>query len=494
MFTVSVKRVVPIEARYAGVSVLVSGRRYASKLPQSYTLPQSIRIWLGFFLHFETIDQLAQNKLFKSALPYYREFQGYVSPKGLNAFPVKTIIDKKGSYINEVRVENNIRDEHAAMAPAGETVPHNHMVMLHGYGSCLGCFYKNADELIKNSPNSKLHILDQLGFGLSSRPKVKLNYDPDTDLTVEWDEETIKDVPKPGHHPSTNKTISSPDSYRIKTSAITEYLPHQKDLVDQVEDYYVESLEKWRKNNGIDKFDLLGHSFGGYTALCYALKYPEHVKKLILVSPGGVERSPFAISNPEYAKIDEEATRKGISQLPAYVEHKTSHWVGDYNFLGRLASVKDTFRTFWRARGSPFAIIRWMGPLGPKAVSENYIRKLTRSGNITDWDEIDRYLQYSYYTSLKPSFSETSLMMIFDSSVLAKYPMLDRIGELKVPETLWIYGEHDYMFPDGGRAAVDLLKKKGGKATFTTVSNAGHNLFMDNNKEFDDKVLNFLKW
>lgn len=41
------------------------------------------------------------------------------------------------------------------------------------------------------------------------------------------------------------------------------------------EDFFVESLDKWRAKMGLDKFILMGHSLGGYLSACYALKHPE---------------------------------------------------------------------------------------------------------------------------------------------------------------------------------------------------------------------------
>ena len=46
----------------------------------------------------------------------------------------------------------------------------------------------------------------------------------------------------------------------------------------------VNDIEVIRKRYGNDKVYLLSHSFGGILALSYALKYPEHVKGLILVN------------------------------------------------------------------------------------------------------------------------------------------------------------------------------------------------------------------
>ena len=56
-------------------------------------------------------------------------------------------------------------------------------------------------------------------------------------------------------------------------------------------DFFIDSVQKWiEKTNYTEKFHLLGHSFGGYIATKYALKYP--VEKLVLLSPVGVPKKP----------------------------------------------------------------------------------------------------------------------------------------------------------------------------------------------------------
>ena len=58
---------------------------------------------------------------------------------------------------------------------------------------------------------------------------------------------------------------------------------------EQSIDYFVEYLERWRKEVGdLDDFYLAGHSFGGYIAGNYASKYHKHIRKLLLLSPFGV--------------------------------------------------------------------------------------------------------------------------------------------------------------------------------------------------------------
>ena len=50
---------------------------------------------------------------------------------------------------------------------------------------------------------------------------------------------------------------------------------------------YVDFIEKFTGKLGIDSFHLAGNSLGGLIAWKYAAAYPQKVKKLILVDPGG---------------------------------------------------------------------------------------------------------------------------------------------------------------------------------------------------------------
>jgi len=49
-------------------------------------------------------------------------------------------------------------------------------------------------------------------------------------------------------------------------------------LADQIDD-----LEAVRAHLGVDKIDLLGHSWGGYLVMAYSARHPEHIRHLVTV-------------------------------------------------------------------------------------------------------------------------------------------------------------------------------------------------------------------
>ncbi len=52
---------------------------------------------------------------------------------------------------------------------------------------------------------------------------------------------------------------------------------------DENIDQYVDDIEAIRKATGAAQIDVLGHSFGGYLAMAYTSRYPQHVRGLVFV-------------------------------------------------------------------------------------------------------------------------------------------------------------------------------------------------------------------
>ena len=78
---------------------------------------------------------------------------------------------------------------------------------------------------------------------------------------------------------------------------------------------------------GLEKFILLGHSLGGYLSASYSLRYPQHVKHLVLVDPWGMNKKP------------QDGTR---GEMPIYVRI--------------VRSIANT--------NNPMSVLRALGPLG----------------------------------------------------------------------------------------------------------------------------------
>ena len=55
----------------------------------------------------------------------------------------------------------------------------------------------------------------------------------------------------------------------------------------------VDWLELWRQKMDLTNFILAGHSYGGYVCGLYACRYEVHVKKLLMLSPVGVNPRPI---------------------------------------------------------------------------------------------------------------------------------------------------------------------------------------------------------
>lgn len=63
----------------------------------------------------------------------------------------------------------------------------------------------------------------------------------------------------------------------------------------------VEDIEAIRRSFGFEKISLLGHSWGGFIAMNYAIVHPEHVDKLIISNSFPSTSKDWALCHKEYA-------------------------------------------------------------------------------------------------------------------------------------------------------------------------------------------------
>ncbi|KAI4276840.1 MAG: hypothetical protein LQ337_002224 [Flavoplaca oasis] len=372
------------------------------------------------------------------------------------------------------------------------------LVMLHGYGAGLGFFYKNFEGLSR-VPGWTVYALDLLGMGRSSRPPFRVH---------------AKDRQK----------------------SITE-----------AEDWFVDALEEWRVKRNINRFTLLGHSLGGYMAVAYALKYPGHLNKLILASPVGIPEDPYAVNAAMPDPTDSTVTNEFSQDQAATIEHSnpeipdSAKTKGDNNnFLNARSKAQkqdvsgdDTnpsaprkplpkwLTYLWDANISPFSLVRWAGPLGPRFVSGWTSRRFSHLPP----DEAQALHNYAYSLFKQRGSGEYALAYILAPGAFARSPLIRRIHgvgrqmitmngsatssvavaqqrrENGIPIVL-MYGENDWMDIAGGYAAeqkineereralqsasTDEKKHDRGSAKCLIIKKAGHHVYLDGFEDFNE--------
>ncbi|PSN70866.1 alpha/beta hydrolase [Corynespora cassiicola Philippines] len=398
----------------------------------------------------------------------------------------------KGRALNEFSVER-----------IGEEVEDT-LVMLHGYGAGLGFFYRNF-EALSRAEGWKVYALDLLGMGRSSRP-----------------------------------------AFRI----------HAKDKeakIIEAENWFIDALEEWRIKRGLERFTLLGHSLGGYLATAYALKYPGRLNKLILASPVGIPEDPYAV-NEDLPEPQDSTMANEFTQDAAETANGTKASTADNNnFLnqrkkGEEASEKNQpprrrlpgwISFLWEANMiSPFSLIRWSGPLGPRLVSGWTSRRFSHLPE----EEAQALHDYSYSLFRQRGSSEYALAYILAPGAFARNPLIRRIqgvgrqwiqphdgptvdgdtpptsaasasqsvasGESQrengIPVVL-MYGENDWMDVAGGFAAEEKIKQERarilanatpeerkrdqGEAKVIIINKAGHHVYLDGWEQFNQVML-----
>ena len=183
-----------------------------------------------------------------------------------------------------------------------------------------------------------------------------------------------------------------------------------------------------REKLGFDRWNVLGHSFGGNVALEYALRYPQSLSRLVLMNTGG------------------------------------DQWWVNHNAPELLAK-------------------RGYSPGAVQAARRFY------NGQITPGEFFRTYIKfdnaYNYHNSLleilqgilsghMPKFRPEALIFGY-SQTLMGWTVMDRLNEIKVP-TLVLAGRYDFLFPTEHQVALAAGIPN---AHLEIIECAGHNPHME---------------
>jgi pimeloyl-ACP methyl ester carboxylesterase len=179
-----------------------------------------------------------------------------------------------------------------------------------------------------------------------------------------------------------------------------------------------------RQALGFGKWAVLGHSFGGYVALEYALRYPNSLSHLLLVDTGGDHRW-------SQEKAPEELVNRGFSPETVNLARRF--------FNGQIES-------------------REMLPA---------LMKMGKAYNPhTGLLQMPHLLVTGLQTKLRPE------ALIYSATHFLKdWTVMDRLGEINVP-TLVIAGHDDFIYPPEHQAE---LVARIPNARLVLIDRAGHN-------------------
>ncbi|KAI0688557.1 alpha/beta-hydrolase [Cytidiella melzeri] len=375
----------------------------------------------------------AEERLLRK-LPYYRPSGSPSS--SVDEYPVvahstKVELSNPKQYLNTLTI--------ASTQPSATAPPP--AVLLHGYGAGIGFFFQNLAALGQwaGSRYSTVYAVDWLGMGRSARV---------------------------------------PFTIKAKRGDIDGRL-------HEAESFFVDSLEDWRQKMGLEKMTLVGHSLGGYLSVVYALRYPTRVSKLILLSPAGIPRDPNNTTVPSRELVDTPNTASGDKAEPA-TRKKVESLRSDQKEERQKESRSRKLVTYlWEEGWSPFQLVRTAGLWAPLLVGRYSSRRFIG----LDMEDTKAMHEYILNITLAKGSGEYCISHILAPGAHARRPLVDRIHEVKVPVT-FVYGDQDWMDPDGGAASVENLRLAGnGKGRMYIVPHAGHHVYLDNPKAMNDLLI-----
>ena len=307
------------------------------------------------------------------------------------------------------------------------------------------------------------------------------NYD---DLSKHYDRIIAVDWPGMGcsSRSATKFSLASPID-TAKSTLCSRDVAREKEIAQAVTDELIDSLERLRIEEELPQFTLAGHSLGGYLAGKYAVKYPEAVNNLILISPVGIPHPP-----------PEDAIMK-----PSEMDWRVR-----------------TIDQLWRWNFTPQGLVRVLGSRGPKMVTGAVNR---RFGNRWSGEALDLISDYLYHITAAPGSGEYTLSALLEpvflkseneeleaegsadavvqtaaelnapaadvaapvtrtrrvtakrSGVFAKLPLEDELCHLQIP-VLLLYGDNDWLYYPSADYSVNKWKTSGVPAAQLKIGRA----------------------
>jgi len=221
-------------------------------------------------------------------------------------------------------------------------------------------------------------------------------------------------------------------------------------------DAYINDIELLRQQLGAAKVVLMGHAWGGYCALSYALRYPERVDALILLAP--------IPSFPRMARAARQVLAGQVSgqegELALQVRELPERDIDTYADLEALLRLLERTKAY-----------------GSNLDAQNVLRQA--------------YAYYMKIALLPEGLSlnnEGILPVLVARDGLLRYDLLADLAPGGYP-TLLLYGETDHVV---SKALLDGLRQKF-NAELREIPGAGHYIYLDSSNMTLAEIASFLE-
>eukprot|EP00573_Skeletonema_grethae_P010244 CAMPEP_0201693084 /NCGR_PEP_ID=MMETSP0578-20130828/5780_1 /ASSEMBLY_ACC=CAM_ASM_000663 /TAXON_ID=267565 /ORGANISM="Skeletonema grethea, Strain CCMP 1804" /LENGTH=404 /DNA_ID=CAMNT_0048178551 /DNA_START=43 /DNA_END=1257 /DNA_ORIENTATION=- len=357
----------------------------------------------------------------------------------------------------------NILEFNKAPPPA-TTKHHTHptIILTHGFGSGLGFFYRNINDLLTSEKVSRVICIDWLGMGGSDRPPC-------------W-ESPVRSLFQSPSSSTDNTGFSFCNSRFTPSRAVDFFLDPMEELLQ-----YNNSNNHGLYFHPNEEICLVGHSLGGYLAARFAMRNNNtnsdaiNISKLILASPVGFQHPP------------PPGQRLPFSNLPPAM---------------RLLDA------LWSANFTPQQIIRLMGEKRGRRMVERALRGRISHLSPTD---VDLLAEYFYHITVAPPSGEYAMNSLLEPAVaseggvagvyareslgdgvMTKGMMMSKEKESKIESVKVLFGDRDWMAFNQSAAMKEMKEmqsKMGIDANVHVLQGAGHHLYLDNADEFLRHIL-----
>ena len=235
-------------------------------------------------------------------------------------------------------------------------------------------------------------------------------------------------------------------------------------------EYQIEMVEEMRKFLGIEKWSILGHSYGGMLAVLYAYTYPNSIHKVILECP--------SLWFEDSARSTAEYLSEHIRSLNSDEAVKLCEKIESANYQDKTEVVLDlsTLLTYVTDMELRFYL---------HGISFDEYQMSMDTTDITDemWPKGERHLMKLLETQPMPDGTLRKRVMMTDNFL----PMLPKI----TAPILLINGKHD---PACTKNQIEYILGNAQNAAQAVFEDSGHFPRIEEAKKYTNTVWSFLDY